>query len=137
MFFDTNLWAILAGGLSAVIIGFIWYAPPVFGNMWIALARLNPEKVEDEKKKMPLMAFAGFVAATILAWVMAQFALVWGSLTLGSAIELGFWIWLGFMATTLIHSVLWEQKSIKYFAINAGYWLLTTIVISIIVSLWI
>jgi len=137
MFFDANIWAILAGGLSAVVVGFIWYAPPVFGNAWMSLAGLSPEKIEGAKKKMPLMAITGLIAATILAWVMAHFALIWGALTVGSALELGFWIWLGFMVPIHLSPVLWEQKPVKYFAINAGYWLVTTLVIAVIVSLWI
>ncbi len=137
MFFDANVWAVLAGGLSAVFVGFIWYSPLAFGTMWMSLAGLSVEDIESAKKKMPLMALAGFAAASVLAWVMAQFAVIWGVFTLGSALELGFWIWLGFMAPVLISSVLWEQKSFNYFLVNAGYWLVTTLIISSIVSLWI
>lgn len=137
MFFDINIWAVLAGGLSAVIIGFVWYAPAVFGNTWMKLAGVTEGDLEANKKKMPIMAFAGFVAATILAWVLAHFAIVWGALTVGSALELGFWVWLGFMVPVHLSPVLWEGKSLKYFAINAGYWLVTTIVVAIIVSLWV
>lgn len=137
MFFDANAWAVLAGGLSAVLVGFIWYSPIAFGSMWMSLTGLSAEDIERAKKKMPFMALVGFVAAAMLSWVLAQFAVIWGVFTLGSALELGFWIWLGFMAPALISSVLWEQKPIKYFLINGGYWLVTTLIISSIVSLWI
>lgn len=137
MFFDINIWAILTGGLSAVIVGFIWYSPVVFGKLWMALAGIADGDLEAGKKKMPLMAFTGFLAATILAWVMAHFAIVWGALTIGSALEIGFWVWLGFMMPVQLSPVLWEGKSLKYFAINAGYWLVTTVVVAIIVSLWV
>lgn len=137
MLFDVNIWALLAGGLSAVIIGFIWYAPAVFGTAWMRMVGITPESMEGAKKKMPMMALAGFVAAVILSWVMAHFASVWGAVTVGSALELGFWIWLGFMMPILIGPVLWEQKPIKYAAINAGYWLVTVLVIASIVTLWV
>lgn len=133
---DVNIWAILAGGLSAVIIGFVWYAPAVFGTIWMSLANVRAEDIEARKKQMPIMAFVGFVAAVILAWVLSQFAVVWEAFTLGSALELGFWIWLGFMVPILVGPFLWEHKSIKYVAINAAYWLVTTLVVATIVSLW-
>lgn len=134
---DVNIWIVLAAGISAVGIGFVWYMPAVFGTVWMGLAGIKPESLEESKKNMPLMAFAGFVAAVVLAWVMSQFAVVWESFTFGSALELGFWIWLGFMIPVLIGPMLWEQKSPKYVAINAGYWLVTTLTIAVIVSLWI
>lgn len=136
MVFDVNIWTVIAGGLSAVIVGFIWYAPAVFGNTWMKLAGIDPSLMEDSKKKMPKMALVGLVAALVLSWVLAHFAVVWGAVSIGSALELGFWVWLGFMVPILISPVLWEQKPIKYFAINAGYWLVVTLVIATIVGVW-
>ena len=100
------------------------------------LVHLTPQDAERAKKTMPFMVLAGLVSATVLAWVVAHFVVLWDVATLGSALELGFWIWLGFMVPALLAPVLWEQKPVAYFAINAGYWLVTTLVISTIVSLW-
>ncbi|MAJ97644.1 MAG: hypothetical protein CMI56_03480 [Parcubacteria group bacterium] len=133
---DVNIWVVLIGGLSAVVIGFVWYAPAVFGTVWMRLANVRAEDIEAGKQRMPLLALAGFAAAVVLSWVFAQFAVVWESFTLGSALELGFWIWLGFMVPILIGPFLWEQKSAKFVAINAAYWLVTTLVVATIVSLW-
>ena len=137
MLFDINLWAILASGVAGVVLGMVWYAPAVFGNRWMKLAGVTEADMESGKKHMPKMAFVAFVAAIVLAWVMAHFAIVWGAFTVGSALELGFWIWLGFMVPVHLSPVLWERKSIMYFVINAGYWLATTLVTAIIVSLWV
>jgi undecaprenyl pyrophosphate phosphatase UppP len=136
MVFDFNMWSMLAGGLAAVGIGFVWYLPAVFGNSWMKLVNMDSRNMEDAKKKMPMMALAAFVAAFVLSWVLAQFALVWGAVTVGSVLELGFWVWLGFMVPVLISPVLWEQKPIQYFAINAGYWFVTTLAIAAIVGMW-
>jgi len=138
MGFDVNILAVLASGVAGVVIGMAWYAPTVFGSLWMKEAGLDPNssKMEEGKKKMPLHAATAFVAGVVLAWVMAYFALVWGSATLGSALELGFWIWLGFMVPGHLSSVLWEGKSLKYFAINAGFWLVNTLVVATIVSVW-
>ncbi|MAZ67162.1 hypothetical protein CL652_00065 [bacterium] len=136
MFFDVNIWTVFAGGIAAVVIGFIWYLPAIFGSTWLRLAGIDTADDEDTKNKMPQLVLSAFIAALILSWVMSQFALVWGAVTVGSALELGFWIWLGFMGPILLSSVLWERKHVTYAAINAGYWLVTTLSIAIIVSLW-
>ncbi len=136
MIFDIHFVTVLMSGLTAVVIGSVWYAPFVFGNIWMQHIQMTPQSAERAKKLMPFMILAGFVFAMVLAWVLTQFAAVWGAVTLGSALELGFWIWLGFMVPPLLAPVLWEQKKVTYFAINAGYWLLTTLAIATIVSLW-
>lgn len=137
MFFDLNIWAILAGGVAATIIGFAWYAPVVFGNTWMKAAGINPEHANEGKRQMVTRALIGLIFALVLSWVMAHFAIVWGAFTVGSALELGFWIWLGFMVPLQISPVLWEKKSITYCAVNAGYWFVTTLCIAVIVALWI
>ena len=128
--------AVLSAGILAVVLGMVWYAPPVLGNMWMKAAGVDPKRVESEQKKMPLRAFIAFVFALVLAWVTMHFAAAWGVTSFLGAFELGFWIWLGFMVPVHLSPVLWEQKSLKYFAINAGYWLVVTLVIATIVSLW-
>lgn len=133
---DVNIWIVLAGGISAVVIGFVWYAPIVFGKMWMELADIKPGSLEAGTAQRFTMALAGLVTATVLSWVLAQFALLWQSFTLGSALELGFWVWLGFMMPVIVGPMLWEQKSPKFVAINAGYWLVATLCIAVIVSLW-
>ena len=125
----------VTGGLLAVVIGFVWYSPKVFGSAWMQMVNPTPESVEAGKKKMPQMILVAFVAAMILAWLTSQFAMMWGALTIGSALELGFWIWLGFMMPVSLSPVLWEQKPLKYFLINGGYWLVTTQVVTIAAAL--
>lgn len=136
MAFDINIWAVVAGGISAVVVGFVWYAPPLWRNVWAREAGIDPAAADVTKIHMAQRAFIAFVLAFVLSWVMAHFSVIWGVLTLGSALELGFWIWLGFMVPLLAGPALWERRSMTYVAIHAGYWLITTVAIAAIVSLW-
>ena len=137
MLIDVNIWVVLAAALSNVIIGFLWYHPKAFGTIWMRVTGVSPEEAESGAKKMPIMALVAFVASFVMAWVLAHFAFVWGALTVGSALELGFWVWLGFMVPILLSPILWEGKHTKYLAINAGYWLVAVLVASVIITLWI
>ena len=40
--------AIMAAGLSSMVLGAIWYAPPVFGKAWQAAAGLSDETVQSD-----------------------------------------------------------------------------------------
>jgi hypothetical protein len=99
------------------------------------LANLSPQAMEAGKKTMPMMAFVGLLAAIVMAYVMAHFGIAWGVFDVVGAVELAFWLWIGFVVPPSLGVVLWEGKSVTLFFINAGYWLVAMIVASIILVL--
>src|SRR3989344_2216031 len=133
--FEVTFLPILAAGVANVILGFIWYNPKVFGTVWMQAANLSPERMEAGKKKMPVMAFVGFLAAMVVAYVMNHFGIAWGVYDWIGGVELGIWSWVGFVAPIMLGSILWEGKSFKYYAINAGYWLVSFVVMAVILVL--
>lgn len=133
--FDVSFLPIFFSGVSAVVLGFVWFHPRVFGGLWIRLANLTPEQVEKGKKRMPVMALVAFLASMLSAYVMAfMLPLLVIPDTIG-AIEFAIWTWLGFVAPTMLGQVLWEQKSFALYLINALYWLVTFGVIALILVL--
>ena len=43
---EINFLAILAAAASALVVGFIWYNPNVFGNAWMKAADMTEEKMK-------------------------------------------------------------------------------------------
>ena len=130
--YEVAFWPILAAGVIAVLIGWIWYHPRVFGSAWMRMSNMTPEMVERGKKRMPLMAFFGLLAAMLVAYVMSYFGIAWGVYDWIGAIELGFWCWIGFVAPAMLGMVLWEQKPFTLYLINSLYWLVALIVMAIV-----
>ncbi|MDO8514193.1 MAG: DUF1761 domain-containing protein [bacterium] len=129
----VTFWPILAAGVASVLIGWVWYHPRVFGRAWMRAANLSPEVVESGKKKMPLLAFVGLLASMLVAWIMNSLGQKIGIFDwVGAVFDLALWLWLGFVAPVLLGSVLWERKPLKYYGINAGYWLVSFIVMAVI-----
>lgn len=139
---EINYLAVFAGAIVNMAIGFFWYSPKFgFGKPWMALSGMNPEALTPEQKKGMwktfLVAFmGGFVMVAVLAFVLsvAQFAA--GALSVISALEWAALLWLGFIATTMLGMVLWERKSWKLYFINAGYYLVSLLAVSVILALW-
>ena len=125
--------AIIACGIAAVVLGYIWYHPKVFGSAWARMSGLTPEMQERGKKRMPVMALIGLLAAMLVAYVMTYVSAAWGFYDWQGALQLGIWIWLGFVAPPMLGMVLWEQKSFKLYLINSLYWLLTLLVMAQII----
>lgn len=126
---------ILAAGIVSVIIGFVWYHPSVFGSAWMRMTGITPEMAERAKKRMPLMMILGLLASLLVAYVMSYFALAWGVFDWIGAVELGFWCWAGFIAPTMLGSVLWDMKPFKLYLINAGFWLVSCVSMALVLLL--
>ena len=121
---------ILAAGVVSVLIGWIWYHPKVFGGAWMRMLNMTPEMVERGRRRMPLKAFIGLLAAMLIAWVMNYVGILLGVFDWVGVAELGFWCWIGFTAPPMLGMVLWEQKPVRYYLIVSLYWLVAFLAIA-------
>ena len=129
---EVTFWPIVASAFSSVVLAFIWYHPQLFGNAWMRMSNITPELAERGKKRMPLTVIFAFIASMLVAYVMSYFAIAWGVYDWVGALELGFWCWVGFTAPPMLGQVLWEQKPVKLYLINALYWLVTFMVMAVV-----
>ena len=132
---EVTFLPILAAGAASALIGWVWYHPSVFGSAWMRMGGITPEMAERGKKLMPLYALLAFLASMVVAYVMS---FMWPLLVYPDwigALEVGFWCWVGFTAPPMLGMVLWEQKPVRYYAIVAGYWLVSFIVMAMILVL--
>ena len=112
-----NYYAVIAAALANMVIGFLWYGP-VFGKYWKGLMGFTDESMKA-MKMTPLMAMVGgFITALIMAYVLAHFIILGGAGNIATGAQIGFWIWLGFVSTVLLGSVLWENKSWNLYKYN-------------------
>lgn len=131
-----NYLAVLVAALAAYAVGAVWYSPAGFGKQWRKMMHLSVEDMQ----KMPLTAaqamMLGFLFTLLLSYVFAHFAALVGVKDVASALTLGFWSWLGFGATTLAHSWLYEGKSLKLFLFNSAHLLVALLAMSLVFGLW-
>ena len=114
---DINWVALIAAGVASMVVGFIWYGP-LFGKVWMKLSGL---KEMGDKDKMPMNYIIMFVGSLVTAYVLS---------VLGASLMTAFWVWLGFQATLLLHSVLFEGKSWNLYFLDAGHQLVSLLAMS-------
>jgi hypothetical protein len=115
---QNQMIAIFLLAIGYVIFGAIWYSPKLFGKYWMECAGIK----EDELKgSMGRRSFLGFLNTLVVLYVLSIFIDWTGSGTFGEGIVLGFWAWLGFMATTNISHVIWRGMQLKEFCIHTSY----------------
>lgn len=135
LFTDVNYWAVLVAAITNMVIGFIWYSTPVFGTVWMKLMGLKP----SDAKKVNMARAMGlmFVGALVSAFVLAQAVNYAQATTALEGAQVGFWLWLGFVATTSLGDYTFGKKPSLLYWIGNGYWLVTLLVTGAILGLWI
>ncbi len=156
-----NFLAILVAAISALVVGFIWYHPKVFGNAWMQAAGMTDEQIRGGN--MAKIFILAFIFAILLAMTMMQMtihqtgalSLVGGDSTAALPSYTAFMadyqdafrtyrhgafhgIFTGiFVALPIIGTnALFERKSAKYIFINTGYWIVTLGIMGAIICGW-
>lgn len=133
---DINLLAVFVAAIASMVVGGLWYSPLLFGKKWMALTGKSASELSEMKKGAPMAYGASFILGLIMAYILAHFVEYVGAVTVGDALQLAIWVWLGFVATVQFTSVLFEKRSPKMFLINTGYQLASIVVMSLIIVLW-
>lgn len=138
---DINYWAVLLSVLAAVALGSVWYGP-LFGKVWMKSIGIEmPTEITKAIKKQMMRSYAIQTIATfVMVFVLAHFIAFMNSFMetegLIAGITAAIWAWVGFVVPTSLGSVLWENRTWKYWFINAGYYLVTFILVSVILAVW-
>lgn len=111
---DVSVWAVLAAGLANFAIGGLWYGV-LFTNPW-------KREVGVPDDAQPGSVVKELVYSVLLCLVMAVFLAPFiGNEGIGFGTFAGFASGAGFIAPTIAQNYVFEGKSPRLFAINAGY----------------
>jgi hypothetical protein len=130
-----NYLAVLLSALVVTLLGALWYGP-LFGKTWIKLMHWTEKEIEAAKKKgmaQPMIINFLSTLVYILAWLLNTTS----PTSLTSGITLAFLVWLGFIATITLSTVLWEGKPFKLYLLNNLYNLISLIITSLILTAWV
>lgn len=131
---DTLNWlAVLAAGISAFVLGGVWYSPALLGKAWMKENNLDENDIKKSNKAKV------FGWSLLLSLIMAanlgmylnntpdldlKMGLIYGLLA-------GVWIFCGIAIVALF-----EQKSARYIFINGGYCLCALGIMGAIIGAW-
>ena len=134
--FGVNYLAVLAAAVASMVVGFLWYGP-LFGKVWIKLMNFDKKKMNEGKKKgMGKLYALTFLTSLVMSYVLAHFVGYMQAKTVADGALLGFWVWLGGLATTQLGMVMWEGKSVKLYILNTLHYLATLVVMASILAVW-
>lgn len=128
---EVNLLAVLACGVSSMVLGGIWYSPLLFAARWVRETGQSEEVLQSGN---PALIYGGaFVLSLIAAYVFGLFI---GPMGVGPATGAGVAAGLGWVAASYGINYLFERRSFALWLINGGYHVLQFTLFGAILGAW-
>jgi len=126
----VNWLAVIAATITAFILGALWYSKALFGVAWMQEVGLTEEAVRNGNSKK---AFTGTFVLQLLSAIALSAFLGRGSNWL-EGLHTGLWIGVFWVATAYGVTYLFEQRAMRLWLINAGYYVLLYAVMGTIIG---
>ena len=132
-----NYPAVFVSALAYWMLGALWYSPLLFASPFISLKGWTPEQLEAVRAASHAGEIGAALAVSLLtAYVLAHFVRFTGAETAASGGLAGFWLWLGFVVTTNLSTVIFEGRPLGLYLINNGYHLAGILGMGALLAVW-
>jgi hypothetical protein len=127
--------AVLVAAILHWILGAVWYG--VFTKQFVALMEWTPDQLKRAETESHGKEYAiAFFSSLILVYILAHFVQYTKATSVGGGLQTAFWLWLGFIATTQVATVLFEGRKPGLYLLNIGYQFVACSAAGVILALW-
>jgi hypothetical protein len=122
-FAGINYLAVILAAAAAFVFGGIWYR--VLADPWMTAVGKTEQDIKASATPMALLLSMTFIAQLVMAWVLAGVIghLGPGQVTLRNGLISGGFVWLGFVATTMVVNHGFQGAKRTLTVIDGGHWL--------------
>ena len=137
-FGSLNAWPILIAAVASFAFGAVWYT--MLSRQWLAARGRTEAEAKGKTGRSPVPFIISFAALLIMAWMFAGILLHLArggtELSVRSGLVSGFFLWLGFVITTMAvnHAFHGERRSLTL--IDGGHWLGVLLIQGAILGWW-
>lgn len=124
--------AVISATIAGFLIGWVWYSTKVFGAAWMVEIGLTEETVRQAN--MPLTFGGTFVLLFTAATALGMFLGSDSDWLIG--LQAGLLIGVCWITTAYGITYLFEQRSLRIFLINSGYFVLLFATMGFIIGAW-
>lgn len=134
---EINYAAVVLAAISTMVVGSTWYAPAVFGDLWMKLIGKSPKELRKDWN--PLAYLYVFAASLITAFVLAHVTYLSNQFFENSfvhdALMTGLWLWLGMVAARILTHDVFERRPYRLTLLTVGHEFITIMVMALIIGL--
>lgn len=134
---EINWLAVALAFAAGMAVAMVWYSNWGFNKAWTKQTGVTGEKLKKAQGRWPFvkLSVANFITTLVLAVAIAVASAYFNDSSVWLALAVGFVLWLGLSATTLLQHNTFEMKSDTLTAINSGYQLALFLAIALVIGL--
>ena len=133
-----NLIPVVIAGVINMLLGTLWYSPYVMGKLWMKSMGKTEEEIKQgsSNASMGLIYVVNTIASLLFAYVLAHIVKFASLTTFAEGANAGFWVWLGFVVTTVIPGYLYENRPKMLYFIFIIYQLISIVLMGGVLAIW-
>lgn len=125
LFAGLNIWAVIGAAVVSFLFGGLWYG--LLSRHWMEAAGLSEAQIKGANGPSARPFVITFLAQILMAWTLAGIILHLSQsgtpVGLKSGLISAFFIWMGFVATTLIVNHQFQMQKTMLTLIDGAHWL--------------
>ncbi|CAN5856253.1 DUF1761 domain-containing protein [soil metagenome] len=130
-----NYPAVLVAGILHWILGAVWYG--IFTNKFVELMAWTPQQLSELESQSHMKEYVlAFLSSLVLVYVLAHFVQYIKATNFTGGLQTAFWLWLGFVATTQLATVIFEGRKPGLYLLNIGYQLVACLIAGALLAIW-
>ena len=133
---DINILAVLVAAVATFALGALWYSPLGFAKQWVAAHGYTPEQLAAMQKGAGRAYGVTFVCWLVMALALGILTHRIGVHSVPGGLKLGVLCWAGFSASVGLSAHVFSGRRPAAFVIDAGYQLVSLLVMGVILALW-
>ncbi|NJO22626.1 MAG: DUF1761 domain-containing protein [Sphingomonadales bacterium] len=138
---SLNYWPVLIAAIVSFAFGALWYTS--LSRQWMAARNMSSADMEKAKAEMgpvPVPYIVAFMALLIMAWMFAGVLLHLARggtpVTIRAGMISGFFLWFGFVVTTMAVNHAFQGVKRSLTLIDGGHWLGVLLIQGAILGWW-
>jgi hypothetical protein len=131
-FAGINYLSIVVAALAGFGVGAIWYM--VLGNAWLDALDKTEDDIKGSGAAQATPFIIALVADLVMAMMLAGLMGHLGDVSIRGGLISGFFVWVGFVITTMGVNHAFSGASPKLTAIDGGHWLAVLLVMGAIIG---
>ena len=130
-----NYPAVIVAAILHWILGAVWYG--VFSSKFIELMAWTPAQMAAiESQSHTKDYILAFLSSLVLTYILAHFLQYTKAVNIAGGLQTAFWLWLGFVVTTQLPTVLFEGRKPGLYLLNIGYQFVACLAAGALLTLW-
>ncbi|MBI2714195.1 MAG: DUF1761 domain-containing protein [Rhizobiales bacterium] len=135
-FAGINYIAVLVAGALGFGLGGVWYR--LLANPWKAAHGFTTEQIRAHHGSgaAPWPLIVALVADLVMAWILAGVIGHLGAVSVKNGVIAAFFLWFGFVITTLAVNNTFGMRSPKLILLDGGHWLAALLLMGAVIGAW-